>query len=249
MNKPLTRCAALLLGWSYLSGALAENEELWDLYPSRIEVAQYELGTVVKAAGVSWYSHAEPDDSLAGMPVALTVTDAEQNVAWEPSETAPFNVTAGKDWQWRIVFSDGFARGDCAFAYSRELGAVLLPTPEGYRLAQRETLAWTGPDLACPGLVENYIKSSFIAPVMPFHMAAWQSIGGAPETPAATGRFEFTVVHELRRTRRLLPLEVVAEVQADPFMGLQGSPGDGPERFALIAARLGPTMLRDGFEP
>lgn len=245
----MLRSAALLIALACAAVAPADNDELWDLYPSRIEVAQFELDTLVKVGGVGWYSFAGPAGSFAGAPLALTVTDAEQTVGWELVETDPFKVVAGEDWQWNVLFSDGFSRGDCAFAYARELGTVLLTAPEGYRLAQRETLAWTGPELACPDLVKDYLKASLDTPVMPLHLADWQSIGGIPEQPAATGRFEVTVIHELKRTRRLLPFDATAEVEADPFTGLQGSPGTGPERFALIAARLGPTVIRDGFEP
>lgn len=225
----------------------ADNDELWDFYPSRIEFRQYAGTALASEVGQSWFSFDPAVNPFSGTPLALRVEDGLQDVTLEPAAASMVLFDATADWQWTGLHSGGFASAGCQFTYTREIGAVLLPFGEGYRLGQRETLAWTGPPTLCPDQVAQYLERAKSTPVMPLHVVAWQTLA-TPAAPANTGRIEISVIHDIRRTLKLLPLEATAEVLADPLEDLLASMGDGPARLALIRARLGPDLFRSGFE-
>lgn len=239
---------ALVLLWATAPVAFADNGELWDLFPSHMEFSQYDMDSLAQKDSSPWFSFKAPAETLGGPPILLTVFDGDLKVRFAPPSAIPFTQVSGANWQWREIFSDNFSVEGCLFTFTVEMGSVQLPAPEGYQLAKRERLFWDGALDVCPDVVYEYFKKATIHPVMPLHLAAWSSIG-EPGKPAPSGRFEFILYHDLRRTRHLLPLETTAELDADPFTGQLGSPGNADDRFALIKSRLGTLMFADGFEP
>jgi len=225
----------------------ADNTELWDLYPSSFEFSQYNANVLSGSSRVNWFTFATAPEALSGVSLSITVEDGTQTVTLESPDATLFKLAAGADWQWSQIFTDGFVVDDCEIIFAVELGTVLLPAPEGYRFGQREILSWSGPPDTCQITVKNYLEKAESSPVMPLHLAAFWSVGGL-DKPAATGRFEFALIQELRRSKRLLPLEKTADVDADPFRGKLRSPGTAQDRFALVQARLGGMLFADGFE-
>ena len=237
----------LSLMFSMANSVAADNTELWDLYPSSIEFSQYSGDFLSSSARANWFTFAAASDALSDLPLSITVEDGEQKVTLQPSGTAAFKVAASADWQWSEIFTDGFDVGDCEFIFAVELGTVLLPAPEGYQFGQREILSWTGPSNACHETVKSYMTRAGSKPVMPLHIAAWQSAGSLNK-PAGTGRLEFALIQDLRRSKRLLSFEKTVDVDADPFRAMLRSLGNAQDRFTLVQARLGNTMFLDSFE-
>jgi len=237
----------LLLLLLMASSVAADNTELWDLYPSRFEFSQYDENVLVGTTRVKWFTFEAGADALSGASISMTVEDGQQKVTLEASGATPFKVVASVDWQWSEIFTDGFVVDDCEFSFAVELGTILLPTPEGYRFGQREILSWSGPPDACQVKVNSYLSKADEYPVMPLHVDAWWSVGDLTK-PAATGRLEFALIQDLRRSKRLLPLEKTVDVDADPYLAKLRSPGSAEERFALVKSRLGDTMFEDSFE-
>jgi hypothetical protein len=122
-----------------------------------------------------------------------------------------------------------------------------LPAPEGYRFGHRETLSWGGPPEACRETVQGYLSKAGNESVMPLHVADWWSVSDLVK-PTDTGRLQFVLIQELRHSKRLLPFDKTADVEADPFRSKLRSPGAAEDRFALVQARLGNIMFVDGFE-
>ena len=247
MSSAVQRSMLLALMVTMADSVVADNTELWDLYPSSMEFSQYDENTLSTTTQAAWFTFAAGAGSLNGVSISLTVEDGQQKVTLDASGAAPFKVAASADWQWSQIFTDGFVAGNCDFVFTVELGAVLLPLPEGYRIGQREILSWSGEPDVCEERVKSYLSKAEIDPVMPLHVAAWWSVGDL-QKPATVGRLEFALIQDLRRSKRLLPLEKTAEVDADPFTGKLRSPGTAEDRFALVQSRLGETMFADGFE-
>ena len=229
------------------NSVVANNTELWDLYPSSVDFSQYDANTLSKTTQAKWFTFAAAAGVLDGASLSMTVEDGQQKVTLEAPDAAPFKLVAGLDWQWSEIFTDGFVVEGCEFKFAVELGTVLLPAPEGYRFGQREILSWSGPPDTCEERVKNYMSKAEVEPVMPLHLAAWWSVGDLGK-PAPTGRLVFTLIQDLRRSKRLLPLEKTIDVDADPYRNKLRSPGSAEDRFALVQSRLDDTMFADGFE-
>ena len=247
MSNAVRHSIVLSLMLSMANSVAADNTELWDLYPSSIEFSQYDANVLSGSSRANWFTFVAAPEALSGESLAITVEDGTQTVTLESSDATPFKVTAGAEWQWSQIFTDGFVVDDCEIIFAVELGTVLLHAPEGYRLGQREILSWSGPPDTCQITVKNYLEKAGSSPVMPLHIAAFWSVGGL-DKPAETGRLEFALIQDLRRSKRLLPLEKTADVEADPFRAKLRSPGTAQDRFALVQARLGDLVFADGFE-
>ena len=249
-RAPLRQCCAGLLVAAPVIGMASgvENDALWDLYPALLEVRQIAGPAEASRAEAGWFGFDPGRDTLTGLPIIVEVLDETGGVRFDLPGAGSASVDAGDSWQWTTISGGSFSVETCQFSFTQALGAVRLPFGEGFRLGQRETLAWTGPPGSCPKRLERYLETAGSAPVMPLHFGDWQAIG-LPAPPADTGRVEVAVISDLRRSRRLLPLETPGEVGADPFNGVLPSMGEGSVRLALIEARLGPSVFGADFEP
>jgi len=226
----------------------SENSELWDLYPSAIGFAQFDAAEEVVAADiVTWANYEGAGVALLGQDFSLEVDNAMTEASWLPIVGDEVVLTADEDWVWQVQFESSFNAGACTVNFDQSLGVRFLEGDEGYTLAQREQLIWTGPPDACPGRVHSYIQSTGLQPIMAAHLNDWQTIGG-PGVPTDTGRFEMRLWHDLRRTRRLLPFNITANAGADPFEGIQGGVATGQFRFDRIATRFQQVVFIDSFE-
>jgi hypothetical protein len=227
--------------------ALCENDELWDDYPSLVAFEQFAAALSLGATTRSWYAFG----GLSGLPkdptIDVTIVDSASSATFALPGFGTLVQQPDAFWQWDPVHADTLDSGSCRFDYALELGSLELPFAEGYQLAQRESLAWSGPDDSCPDRVRWYLDRARLEPVMPLHVSDWQNLA-APAPPADNGRIEVVLVHDVRRTRLLLPLDEPAELDADPWNGALRTPGDGTSRFARIAARLAPLVFASGFE-
>jgi hypothetical protein len=226
----------------------SENPELWDFYPSNIGFAQFDSVDEVIAADIrTWAGYDSADVALLGQNFSIEVDDAMAEASWLPIVGDEVVLTADEDWVWEVQFESSFNVGACILTYDQSLGVRFLDGDEGYLLAQREQLFWTGPPDACPGRVHSYFQSTIQEPVMVAHLNDWHRIGG-PIVPTDSGRFEMRLWHDLRRTRRLLPFDATADAGADPFIGLLGGVADGALRYDRIEERFQQLVFIDGFE-
>lgn len=225
-----------------------ENDELWDLYPARFEVRQFAGTTEAARADAPWFAFDPGRNTLTGVPLGVEVEDETGSVRFDLPGAGSASVDAGDSWQWMTISGGSFSVETCQFSFTQALGAVRLPFGEGFRLGQKETLAWTGLPGSCPKRLERYLETTGSAPVMPLHFGDWQAIG-SPAPLSEAGRVEVAVITDLRRTRRLLPMEAPGEVDADPFNGFLPSMGEALARLALIEIRLGSAVFGADFEP
>lgn len=243
----IERLALLALLLIVASAASAQNEELWDLYPA---VFQLELDPDTPSAvisTVSWETFGADSSSLQGNLVTFVLEDAQGQMTLVPASGEVIDFTPEAAWQWQATHIDSVFSGDCRFDYMLEFGSILIEAGEGYRIGQREALSWTGADGSCPDIVRWYLDQALRDPDFAWHLADWPTaLGGY--TPGESGSFRLALNHDLRKSRRLLPLPDSGEVGADPVPGILGSIGDGPERFGSIAGRIGVLVFASGFE-
>jgi hypothetical protein len=226
----------------------ADNQELWDIYPSAVIFSQFDDNNhVIAADTVSWSRYGPADAALSGQTFVLDLTDAVLQASLTADNTVAISFDAAHEWQWSDLFTRSFWISSCLFKFDQSVGIRLLANSEGYQVAQRERLAWSGADGVCPDRVSEYLQSTALDPVMPVHLGDWQDLG-KPGVPTETGRFEMRLLHDIRRTRRLLPFDQTVEAGADPLRDRLGALENGKQRFDLIFNRLSSAIFRSSFE-
>ncbi|MEE4296267.1 MAG: hypothetical protein V2J20_06590 [Wenzhouxiangella sp.] len=226
----------------------SDNQELWDVYPSSIIFAQFnDSNQLIATDTILWSRYESAEAALNGQTFLFELNDAGVQASWTPVDGDPIVIDVTNEWKWSVVLDRSFLVSECLFTFEQSLGARLLANSEGHQVAQRERLTWSGVNGACPDQVSEYVQSTLSTPVMPAHLSDWQSLG-SPDAPTETGRFEMQLLHDIRRTRRLLPFEVSAEAGADPLTASLGAVQNAQLRFDLIFNRLSSVIFRDSFQ-
>lgn len=253
--SPITvikRCGLILAAMVCAVPGRADNGELWDFYPAKLTFELSGSATVPERWYTPWFGFDDSGQRLAGPEWLIDLEDGHSKVSIQLDNGVELDWLASAVWAWRVVHEQSFALLNCAVAYVQQVGVRRLEQSEGYAIGWRESLHWTPqtgaqPPIACTDILESYLNRPMSDSLIPLHVGDWQRLG-AGASPMPSGQFSTTLRYDLRKSRRLLPIDQGVTVGADPIARSLPTPGRAQDRAALIKSRLQPLLFRDRFE-